>query len=79
MIFKEEKCYLHSDMYCTVYGRLIKEPESRLSAYATGDNAMKPGAVYRSPDIYITPEEYTGNLQLGDRLMKDVYSPQMGT
>jgi hypothetical protein len=30
------------------------------------DNAMKPGAVHRSPGIYLIAEENSGNPQLGD-------------
>ena len=46
--------------------------QSCLSANNKGDNEMIPGAVPRSPDIYLTIEENPGKLQLGDRLMKAV-------
>ena len=45
--------------------RLLRQP--RLSANDKGDNEMIPGAVYISPDIYLTPEEDPGKPQLGDR------------
>ena len=35
-----------------------------------GDNGMIPGAVHRSPGIYLTAEENLGKPQLGDYLMK---------
>ena len=35
-----------------------------------GDNEMMPGAVHRSPGIYLSAEENPGESQLGDRLMK---------
>ena len=47
-----------------------------------GDNEMIPGAVQRSPGIFLTAEENLGKPQLGDRLMKELYdqsSPQMAS
>ena len=53
--------------------------QSRMSANDHVDNAMTPGAVYRSPGICLTAEEKLGKPQLGDLLMKacDQSSPQM--
>ena len=45
-----------------------------------GDNEMIPGAVHRSPGIYLTAEENLRKLQLGDCLMKGLCNqslPQM--
>ena len=33
---------------------------------------MKPGAVHKSPGIFLTAEKNSGKCELGDRLMKDV-------
>ena len=47
-----------------------------------GDNEMIPGAVLRSPGIWLTGEENPGKPQLGDCLMMGLCvhsSPQMGT
>ena len=47
-----------------------------------GDNEITPGAVYRSPGIYLTAEENPRKSPLGDRLMKglcDQTLPQMGS
>ena len=38
------------------------------------DNEMIPGAVHRSPGIYLSAEENPGNPQLGDQLMKTLRS-----
>ena len=46
--------------------------QSRLSIHNKSDNEAKPGAAYRSPDLYPTPEENPGKPQLGDHLMKVV-------
>ena len=46
-----------------------------------GDDEMIPGAVHRSPGIYLTAEKSPRIPHLGDRLMKklcDQSSPQMG-
>ena len=40
--------------------------QSRLSANGSGDNEMIPGAVDRSPGIYLTAEENPGKPHLGD-------------
>ena len=43
---------------------------------------MIPGAVHRSPDIFLTAEENLGISQLGNRLMKglcDQSTPKMGS
>ena len=37
-----------------------------------GDNEMIPGAVHRSPGIYLTAEENPEKPQLRDRLMKEL-------
>ena len=61
-----------------LYGFLTKgyfprvSPHSRLSTDDKGDSEMIPGAVHRSPGIYLTAEENPGQPQLGDRLMKNV-------
>ena len=44
--------------------------QSRLSLNDKGDKEMMPGAVHRSPDIYLTTEEIPGNPQLLDCLTK---------
>ena len=44
--------------------------QSFLSTNDVGDNEMIPGAVHRSPDIYLMAEDNLGKPQLGDRLMK---------
>ena len=47
-----------------------------------GDNEIIPGAVHRSPGIYLTAEGNPGKPQLADRLMKGLYdqsSPKMGS
>ena len=36
-----------------------------------GHNEMIPGAVYRSPGIYLTAEESPGKPQLGDRYFEE--------
>jgi hypothetical protein len=41
--------------------------QSRLSANDKGDNEMIPGAVHRSPSIYLTAEEKLRKLKLGAR------------
>ena len=46
--------------------------QSRLSANDKGDNEAKPGAVHRSPGIYLIAEENPEKSQLGDRLVKAV-------
>ena len=38
----------------------------RLPANDKGDNEMIPGAVHRSPGIYLTAEDNRGKPQLGD-------------
>ena len=38
------------------------------------DNEMILGAVHRSPGIYLTAEENPRKPQLGDRLMKGLYT-----
>ena len=48
--------------------------QSRLSGNDKGDNEMIPGAVHRSPCICLTAEENSGKSQLGDSLMKAVWS-----
>ena len=53
-----------------------------LSANDKSDKVMIPGAVYRSPGIYLIAVENLGKPQLGDSLMKelcDQSSPQMGS
>ena len=40
---------------------------SRLAANDKGDNEIIPGAVHRSPGIYLIAEENPGEPQLGDR------------
>ena len=43
---------------------------------------MIPGAVHRSPEMFLTAEENPGKSQLGDRLMKglcDQSSPKMAS
>ena len=40
--------------------------QSRLSANDKGNNEMIPGAVQRSPGIYLTAERNSGKPQLGD-------------
>jgi hypothetical protein len=41
--------------------------QSRLSANDKGDNEMIPGAVHRTPCIYLTVKEHRRKPQLGDR------------
>ena len=55
--------------------------QSRRSTINKGDNEMIPGAVQRSPGIYLTAEEKPGKPQLGDsrRRLCDQSSPQMGS
>ena len=50
-----------------------------LVANDKGDTEMNLGAVHSSPGICLTAEENPRKLQLGDRLMKDQSSPQMGS
>ena len=47
---------------------------SRLSDNDKDDNKMIPGAVHRSPSIWLRTEEYSGKPQLRDRVMKAVRS-----
>ena len=42
--------------------------QTRTSDNDKGDNEGKPRIVHRSPGIYLTAEENSGNPQLGDRL-----------
>ena len=54
---------------------------SQESTNDESDNEMIPGAVYRSPGIYLTAEENSRKPQLKDRLMKRMChrsSTQMG-
>ena len=44
--------------------------QSHLSANDKGDNEVIPGAVLRSPDIYLTAEKKPVKPKLRDRLMK---------
>ena len=44
--------------------------QSSLSAKDNCGNEMKPGAIHRSPGIYLTADENPGRSQLGDRLIK---------
>ena len=55
--------------------------QSHLLANDKGDNEMIPGAVHRSPGVYLIAEANLRKLQLGDRMMKAVWqsSPQIGS
>ena len=46
--------------------------QSPLSANDKGDNEVKPGAMHRSPRVYLTTEGNPGKPQPGDRLTNTV-------